>query len=635
MTPASASKVNGIEATSHTRHRQRRRFRAPAWIAGLALLASAGFPQTSADGPATLPPPRKGLLAVPLPGLQTLENTVAEQIRSLQAAFADTVAKPSVSASDLAQSYGTLGQLYHAYELVEAAQACYLNAGRLAPKDHRWLHLLGQLSRQQGDLAKTVSYFTSAQEANPSYGATAVRLGNAYLQLDRPGEARREFEVALKADGASPAAQSGLGEVALAQQRYADAVKYFEAALKQVPQANRMHYSLGMAYRGMGDLEKARSHLKQRGPVGVRPKDPLVEGLEDFLRGERVHLLQGRLAFSAGGFQEAARAFAEAVRAKPDSERARTNLGTALGRLGRSEAAAQQFREVLRLNPRNPTAHFNLGALTMRDGEPATAVQHFEAVLDTNPRDSEALRELAKALIKLGRNDEALQYLPAVVEKFPEDEGPLVALAELWVTREQYQQARDLLDKAHRKFPGRGRTAHALARLLAACPKATLRDGPRALDLAAKVYNSTRRVVHGETVALALAQTGHCEDAAEMQKRLIAAADKANEAKPGPSFAAIPVSTRDLLRTAPRQEKMGWRPWEAPLIATEPPGRHFEQAQPYRISVSSIRGGKLVPPFLGSSCSVISFWADGPSGPNAPVALSSTCPHRNIVNRRL
>ena len=500
-------------------------------VVALALFTQAGLPQTPDGPPATLAPPQPGLLPVPLPQLDTLEPSVAKQIRELQATFADSVATPIAKAADLAESYGTLGQLYHAYELLDAAQACYRNASRLAPSDHRWLHLLGRLSQQQGKLEQAVTHLASARKADPAYAATPVRLGNTYLQLDRPGDARGEFEAALRLGPASPAAQAGLGEVALAEQRYADAAGLFETALQQVPQANRLHYSLAMAYRGTGDLDKARSHLKQRGPVGVRPDDPLVEGLQDFLQGERVHLLQGRLAFSAGRFPEAARAFAEAVRAQPDSERARTNLGTALGRLGQSEAAAKQFQEVLRLNPLNPTAHFNLGALMMGRGAHEQAIEHFDAVLQTNPNDAEALREVAKALLKAGRNEEALKHLPAVVEKFPDDEAPLVTLAELWVMRERYQQARDLLNEAHRKFPARGRTAHALARLLAACPNTALRDGPRALDIAAKVYNSTSRASHGETVALALAEMGQCDQAAKMQRRLIPAADKANEAE--------------------------------------------------------------------------------------------------------
>ena len=287
-------------------------------VVALALFTQAGLPQTPGGPPATLAPPQPGLLPVPLPQLDTLEASVAKQIRELQGAFADSVATPIAKAADLAESYGTLGQLYHAYELLDAAQACYRNASRLAPSDHRWLHLLGRLSQQQGKLEQAVTHLASARKADPAYAATPVRLGNTYLQLDRPGDARGEFEAALRLGPASPAAQAGLGEVALAERRYADAAGLFETALQQVPQANRLHYSLAMAYRGTGDLDKARSHLKQRGPVGVRPDDPLVEGLQDFLQGERVHLLQGCLAFSAGRFPEAARAFAEAVRAKPD-----------------------------------------------------------------------------------------------------------------------------------------------------------------------------------------------------------------------------------------------------------------------------------------------------------------------------
>ena len=516
---------------------QRRDGPASVRVAALVLISGLGFltpwatAQASEHDAATLPPPREGLLAVPLPKLDALESSVAEQIRSLQQTFASSVANTAATDADVAESYGTLGQLYHAYELIESAEKCYLNATRLAPKDHRWLHLLGRVKGQQGQLNEAVAYFQSAREVDPAYTATAVHLGSLLLQLDRPAKAGRELQAAMESDPVSPAARSGLGELALAEGRHAEAVQHFEAALNQVPQANRLHYSLAMAYRGMGDLDKARAHLEKRGPVGVRPADPLVDGLQDFLQGERVHLLQGRLAFSAGQFPEAAQAFARAVQAKPNSVRARINLGTALGKLGKSEAAVEQFREATRLDPANVTARFNLGTLMMRQGEAAAAVPHFEAVLNTNPKDSEALRELAKALIQLGRNDDALKYLPAVVEQFPEAEGPLIALAELWVIRERYQHARDLLEQAHRKFPIRGRTAHALARLLAACPNASLRDGPRALELAAKVYNSTRQVVHGETVALALAEAGRCEDAAAMQKRIIPAAEKANEAK--------------------------------------------------------------------------------------------------------
>ena len=60
-----------------------------------------------------------------------------------------------------------------------------------------------------------------------------------------------------------------------------------------------------MAYRGLGDTEKAMAQLAQQGTVGVRVSDPLVDGLQELIRGERVHLARGKLALESRRFVEA------------------------------------------------------------------------------------------------------------------------------------------------------------------------------------------------------------------------------------------------------------------------------------------------------------------------------------------
>ena len=202
------------------------------------------------------------------------------------------------------------------------------------------------------------------------------------LQLNQREEASQAFESALQISQDEAAAHVGLGEARLAEGQFQEAVRHFESALKVAPGANRIHYSLGMAYRGMGEIDKARSHLEQRGRVGVRPKDELVDDLQQLLKGERVHLLQGRLAFSAGRYQEAARSFAEAVKADPKSARARVNLGTALGQSGKVDAAIEQFLAAVEIDGKNITAHFNLGTLQVRANNYAQAVEHLQFVVD-------------------------------------------------------------------------------------------------------------------------------------------------------------------------------------------------------------------------------------------------------------
>ena len=474
---------------------------------------------------------RDGLRPIPHPDLTKLEASVAEQIRTLRETFQQLATTDGIADRNLGEAHGDLGRLYHAYELVDAADACYENATLLAPSDYRWHHLLGHLRESTGRLDAGAESYRQATHLAPNSEATWVHLGNVYLQLNSPAEAAEAFEAALEVDPNEAAAHNGLGELKLNQRKYVEAVGHLRRALELAPAATRIHYLLGMAYRGQGDLEKARGHLQQRGTVGVKPRDPLTGELQDLLKGERVHILQGRLAFNADRFQQAADSFAEALKADPKSARARVNLGTALGRIGDTEGAMREFNAAVEVDPENVTARFNLGTLLVRSGRHAEAVDHLAFVVRERPQDVEAKRELAKSFIHLGRNEEALVLLPAVVEANLGDEEPLFALVNLWIDRRRHKEARDVLALAHERFPSNGRTAHALARLLATSPDTTLRDGAKAVDIAARVYASTKQVAHGETLAMALAERGSCAKAATLQETLLGAATKIGESE--------------------------------------------------------------------------------------------------------
>jgi tetratricopeptide (TPR) repeat protein len=520
----------GCRLTQTLRNGLRPLFVLAVLVAGLFFSAGA-WAQPALPHAAVLAPRKAGLVSVPLPTLDSLETTVAEQVRAVQQSFAALAAKPNVSDSELADAYGLLGQLYHAYEFRDAALICYGNAARLAPLDYRWRHLLGELNQRIGRLEDSAEHYQAARRMNPRYPASAVRLGSVYLQLNRPGDAQRQFEAALRQDAESAAAHSGLGEAAAAQQRPAGAISHFQAALKRVPQANRIHYLLAMAYRAAGDLEQAKIHLERRGAVGVRPKDPLVDGLSGLIQGERVHLIRGRLAFAAGQFEQAAQAFAKAVEADSDSVRARVNFGVALDEIGQREKAAEQFEAALRLDSKNPAVHFNLGMILAQQGNHLAAIKHYGSIVEVSPKDLEANRELVRSLLKAGQREEAAQRFFVVLALAPGDEASLIQLADLMARGGRYKQSIELLSGAHEKFPEKLRAMHSLARLLAACPDPGLRDGARALQMAMKAYNTKGVVAHGETVALALLQLGRCEEAAQWQNRLVTAATRAKDSE--------------------------------------------------------------------------------------------------------
>jgi tetratricopeptide (TPR) repeat protein len=284
------------------------------WVLALSLVPCEAL-QGDPAGPAPLAPPRAGLVAVPVPPLEGLESAVADQIREQERALNAVIAKPRASDKELADAYGAFARLCHAYEFFDAAEAAYANAIRLAPRDATWLHLLGYLNQQTGRFEEALGRYSAARRLQPNTPVLQAYIGEMYLRLNRLADAREQFQNLVTVFPA--VARAGLGEVALREGRFAEAVEYFEAALDRAPRAASVHYSLGMAYRGLGRLEEARSHLMRRGTSVLKPADAAVDALTDLLRGERAQMILGRRAYEAGQFDDAAAAFRKAVEAAP------------------------------------------------------------------------------------------------------------------------------------------------------------------------------------------------------------------------------------------------------------------------------------------------------------------------------
>lgn len=466
------------------------------------------------------------LQEAPFPNLEGLESAVAAQLTAAQESLVAVTTQKDLPPQELGEAFGIMGQLYHAYQLFAPAEACYRNAQTLVPRDFRWSYLLADVLQRAGKPELAIAAYERACRLEPASVACLTNLGKLYFESNRLAEAKTMLSRALALDPKIAAVHDGLGRVAFAQAQYQEAVQHFETALTLAPAANRIHYALAMAYRQLHEPEKAAAHLSRMGTVGVKVADPLIEQVEALVRGERIAILHGRLAFQAGHIAEAAAEFQKAVEAAPQSAIARVNLGAALVQLGRKDEAIAQLGEALRLQPDNATAHYNLALLMLQQQQRDEAVLHFRAALVADPSDRQAHWQLGEALRELGRNNEALPHYMKAAELDPSDEIALRWTAELLVRLGHFNEARKRLEEAHQRFPERGRTAHALARLLAACPDPAVRDGKRALELAQLVYTAEPSPQHAETVALALAEVGNCQAASEWQRRLVETAEK-------------------------------------------------------------------------------------------------------------
>src|SRR5205823_2299803 len=72
------------------------------------------------------------LVPVPYPDLSNMEEVVQKQLREAQSGLESVRQRPGSTDTQLSHAYGEMGRLYQAYELIDPALACFLNAHTLA-----------------------------------------------------------------------------------------------------------------------------------------------------------------------------------------------------------------------------------------------------------------------------------------------------------------------------------------------------------------------------------------------------------------------------------------------------------------------------------------------------------------------
>jgi tetratricopeptide (TPR) repeat protein len=490
------------------------------------LLGLSIYSQKVSDQTNILQPPSKELIALHHPDLTGLEKEIREQIEIWQKSLAKQAQTTPQNRENLSRAYGTMGEIYHIYSFFEPARESYLNASRLDPENYRWFYFLGKLGMGQNKYYDAIDYFNKTKKLNPNYLPIYINLANSYLELDLLSVAEENFKFALKYSKNNPAALYGLGQIEYSKRNFAESVKYFEQVLQILPEANRVHYSLAISYRGLKNIEKARFHLARQGTVGVRVGDPLFESLNDLKKGIRLNLLRGKQAFEAKRYAAAETEFLKVLEKEPNNITAIVNLGTTYVQLGSGTKAVSQFEKAIELQPDNTNARYNLAILLALQNKHYQAIAQLKEVLKTNPKDIDARFLLAKELSNANLLKESLSEFAIVLSSNEDNENVFLEVIQLLTKLGDYAQAKTLLEKSLAKFPERVRTTATLAFLLTTAPDKKMRDGQKAFELANKAYATTKLIQHGAIVTMALAELGRCSEAANKTKQLIKEAEK-------------------------------------------------------------------------------------------------------------
>jgi tetratricopeptide (TPR) repeat protein len=462
---------------------------------------------------------------------------VESQVRDLYATLMQKVGTRGNAADDLATTYGKMGMVLQAAEYYDAAEPCYLNAQTLAPRDMRWPYYLGHLYTNKGQSEKAEASFTRVLGLQPDDLPALVWLGRLYLDSGRPEDAERVFATALRVSPGPVAVLAGLGRAALAKRDFAGAVKYLEDALAIDPDAQSLHSPLAIAYRGLGQADKAEPHLRQWRNRDILLPDPLRQELDLVLESGLSYELRGVRALEARDWTSAATYFRKGVELTHDNTQLgrslRHKLGTALIMKGDVRDAQEQFETVIRMAPpggvdeSTAKAHYSLAVLMASTRRGHEAVEHFTAAVTYQPTYVEAHIGLADALRRSGRAAESLRHYQEGIAINPRAPSARLGYAMALVQLRRYHDAAVWLEEGAKRYPDQPELALAHARLLAAAPDERVRDGERAIAIVQELFKSRKSTDVGETIAMALAELGDYEQAAEIQRDVLAAATRA------------------------------------------------------------------------------------------------------------
>ncbi|MDP6474832.1 MAG: tetratricopeptide repeat protein [Alphaproteobacteria bacterium] len=189
-----------------------------------------------------------------------------------------------------------------------------------------------------------------------------------HLKAGRPEDAARLCLGVVKEAPESSAAWSLLGNVRVAEKRYADAIRCYGRVLAEAPDAVEVHSNLGAVHQLLGESKRA------------------------------------------------AECFRRAIALKPDYAQAHCNLGVSLRKLGRLDEAIACQHRAIEIAPEYAKAHYNLGNALKQACEVDAAIAAYQRAKKFDPGHAETRNNLATVFESQGHTEKALGEFSRAME---------------------------------------------------------------------------------------------------------------------------------------------------------------------------------------------------------------------------
>ena len=476
---------------------------------------------------------------IPVPDLSKLPAPTAEELRQARIEFEKI--KPTLAGERLAEAHALLGAAYSRAGFYDAAAVALEDAAALEPNDGRWVYAQGIVARLAKQNAAAQTYFERALQLDQGYLPIRIAVVNARIEQGDLEGARKLLQDFTTSDVKNPLPYAMLGDIALRQKRYPDAIAQTKRALEIDPKATKLYTQLADAYQGAGDAKNATDARAKAGDGTPTLGDPIGLGLVQ-VQAPANAPAQNAAAQPAGPGVDPAVARSltpereaefllqtrqyDVARQKLDNSlRSRPNDADLLALYARVEAAdgnlpqaRSRAQAAVAANPNAPSAHFALGYVLEMMNDDRGAQAEYEKVASLDPKASEANVDAGNVLMRNGRYDDAATRYRAAITADGRNAEAWTRLAAAGAFAGKCEAAIRDVNGALAKDSRNGILMQLFVRLTSTCPASGVPEKKMALDYGGKIYQQSDAAPIAEAYALALAANGKWDDAVKTQQ---------------------------------------------------------------------------------------------------------------------
>ncbi|MBS0589017.1 MAG: tetratricopeptide repeat protein [Proteobacteria bacterium] len=459
------------------------------------------------------------LQPVPAPDTAKLAPAVAKKMADERAVI--DKAKVDLVGPPLAQAYADIGALYARHGFDEAAAVAFHDATQIDPDDARWYYLGGVLARKlkRDDAAR--ADFQAALDRDKVYLPIRYRLADTLVALGDLAGARKVLDEAARDHADQPVVFAMLGQLALKQKQYADAVNALNKALKLDPQATRLYAYLGDAYAGQNNAKAAAEARAKAGDGAPTLADPLLAGMLAPPQDVGDTLTEAQ-AFAREGRMQAARdTLAVVLKKTPDDAEALALSARIEAALGNQAVAQSYVDQALKAKPDSAPVHLASGIVAEHRGDDARAYDEYRRAQKIDARQPDAWLLLGNAEMRRTRFAQAAEQYRGLVALQPDNAVAYAHLVAALFAQGKCTEAVSTLGAAMAKYKDNGDLAQVYVRATSTCREADAKSRDTALEYGRALYKTRPDAGNSAALALALAAHGKFKEAQEYQAQAI------------------------------------------------------------------------------------------------------------------